>query len=334
MKPTNLRIKRPYLLALLAGALGVGSIGWVLFTGLEAPPILLFVAAASAPSAVLTSVWGRLGGRFPLRPLLIGAVVGPLVAILAHPLVAGFAFAFLLGFADSGRHLVEALRADPRLTTALTSPWVLLLLIELATVAPITEELAKALGAIISRPKSRREAFLFGVAAGTAFAIVENVLYATLGFAFGSPWPAIAVGRSMGAAVHPLACGLVMLGWWEWRQTGRIGAALKGYLYGVGIHALWNGSLLVVGVVETVLSVGGSTPAPLAPIALTYAAMLGVILAAALRMVTAGIAEDRPPFEAVSFRTARPIAIWVVLSASLMVPVALLVLAFPAFYRG
>ncbi len=334
MKRAYLGMKRPYLFALLAGALGIGSIGWVLFTGLEAPPILLFVAAASAPSAVLASVWGRLGGPFPLRPLLIGAVVGPFVAILAHPLVAAFAVAFLLGFADSGRHLVDALRVDPSLTTALASPWVLLLLIELATVAPITEEFAKALGAVISRPKTRREAFLFGVAAGTAFAIVENVLYATLGFAFGSPWPAIAVGRSVGAAVHPLACGLVMIGWWEWRQTGRIGAVLRGYLSGIGIHALWNGSLLVVFVIETVLSAGDNAPAGLAPIALTYAAMLGVILAAALRMVTAGIAEDRPPFEAVSFRTARPIAIWVVLSASLMVPVALLVLAFPAFYRG
>jgi hypothetical protein len=62
--------------------------------------------------------------------------------------------------------------------------------------------------------------------------------------------------------------------------------------------------------------------------------MLGVILAATLRMVTVGIADDRPPFQAVTFRTGRPIAVWVVLSASLMVPVALLVLAFPAFYRG
>lgn len=334
MKGAYLGIKRPYLFALLAGALGVGSIGWVLFTGLEAPPSLLFVAAASAPSAVLAAVWGRLGGRFPRRALVVGALVGPFVAILAHPLVAGFAVTFLLGFADSGRHLVEALRADPRLTTALASPWVLLLMIELATVAPLTEEFAKALGAVISGPKTRREAFLFGVAAGVAFAIVENVLYATFGFAFGSPWSAIAVARSMGAAVHPLACGLVMLGWWEWRKTGRIGALLKGYLLGVGIHALWNGSLLVVSVVETVLTVGGSAPAPLAPIALTYAAMLGVILAAALRLVTAGVADERHPLDAINFRTARPVAVWVVLSASLMVPVALLVLGFPAFYRG
>ncbi len=334
MKRLYLGTKPAYLVAFAAGALWIGSVGWVLFTGLQAPPILLFVAAGSAPSAVLAAVWGRLGGPFPLRPLLVGALVGPLVAILAHPLVAAFAVAFLLGFADSGRHLVDAFRADPRLTTVLGSPWVLLLLIELATVAPITEEFAKALGAVISRPKSRREALLFGVAAGVAFAIVENVLYATLGSLVGSPWPAITVGRSVGAAVHPLACGLVMLGWWEWRQTGRVGALLKGYLSGIGIHALWNGSLLVVFVLETVLSAGDSAPARLAPLALTYAAMLGVILAAVLWLVTAGIAEDRSPVEAISFRTARPVAIWVVLSATLMVPVALLVLAFPAFYRG
>lgn len=334
MKRISAGLKPAYLAALVAGALGIGSIGWVLFTGLEAPPILLFVAAASAPTAVLAAVWGRLGGIFPLRPLLIGAVVGPFVAVLAHPLVAGFAAAFLLGFADSGRHLVDALRVDPRLTTVLASPWVLLLLIELATVAPITEEFAKALGAVISRPRSRREALLFGVAAGVAFAIVENILYASLGFAFGSPWPVITIGRSMGAAVHPLACGLVMLGWWEWRQTGKIGVLLKGYLSGIGIHALWNGSLLVVFVIETVLSTGNTAPDSLPPIALTYAAMLGVILAGVLRLVTVGIANDGPLFAGLSFKSARPVAIWVVLSASLMVPVALLVLAFPAFYRG
>lgn len=327
-------MKRPYLLALVAGALGIAAVGWALVVGLETAPIALFVAAAAAPFAVLAAVWGRVGGNFPWRPLLLGAFIGPLVAILAHPLVAAFAVAFLLGFADSGRHLVEALRADPRLTTALASPWVLLFLIELATVAPITEEFAKAIGAVISRPKSRREAFLFGVAAGVAFATVENILYATLGAAFGSPWPAITLARSMGAAVHPLACGLVMLGWWEWRQTARVGALLKGYLSGIGIHALWNGSLLIVGVVETVLTVGGTESASLAPIALVYAAMLGVILGAVLWMVAAGAAEDRQALEAISFRAARPIAIWMVFSASLMVPVALLVLAFPAFYRG
>jgi RsiW-degrading membrane proteinase PrsW (M82 family) len=327
-------MRPPYLFSLAAGGAGIAVIAWALFAGPQAPPITLFVAAASVPSAVLAAVWGRLGGRFPWRALLLGALIGPIVAILAYPLVAAFAVAFLLGFSDSGRQLIDALRVDPRLTTALASPWVLLLLVDLATVAPITEEFAKALGAVIARPKSRREAFLFGVAAGVAFAIIENILYATLGFAFGSPWPAITVGRSMGAAVHPLACGLVMLGWWEWRQTQSVGALLKGYLSAVGIHALWNGSLLVVGIVETVLTVGGTAPAPLAPIGLTYAAMLGIVLAALLRIVTTSVAEDHPAFEAISFRTARPVAVWTVLSASLLVPVAVLVLAFPAFYRG
>ena len=125
-----------------------------------------------------------------------------------------------------------------------------------------------------------------------------------------------------------------MLGWWEWRQTKSVSALLKGYLAGVGIHALWNGSLLIVGIVETVLTTGGRVSAPLAPIALIYAAILGVILAGVLRIVTAGVAEDRRPFDAINFGTSRPIAIWTVLSASLLVPVALLLLAFPAFYHG
>lgn len=327
-------MKRAHLVSIFAGALGIVVIGWALFAGGGVPPIALYVAAAAAPTAVLAAVWGRVGGAFPTRALVLGVVIGPPVALLAHPLVAGFAVAFLLGFADSGRQLIEALRVDPRLVTALASPWVLVLLIDLAAVAPLTEEFAKALGAVVARPIDRRQAFLFGVAAGAAFAIIENVLYASLGLVFGSPWPVMSVGRSMGAAVHPLACGLVMLGWWEWRQRRNIGSLLKGYLAGVGVHALWNGSLLVVGIIETVLTVGGNVPGNLGGIALTYTAVLGVILAAVLLMVSAGVAADRQPFEAASFAQARPVAVWTILSASLLVPVALLLLAFPAFYRG
>ena len=200
--------------------------------------------------------------------------------------------------------------------------------------APLTEELAKAAGAAVARPASRREAFLFGVAAGVGFAIVENILYASLGSAFGGPWPAIALSRSMGAAVHPLACGLVMVGWWEWRSDRRPATLVRGYLSGVGIHALWNGSLVVIGVVESVLSLGGSVAGALGPLALTYAAALGVVLCGVLGLVVAGIAEDRPAVRAPSLRDGRMLAGWTVMSATLLVPVTVLVLAFPAFYRG
>jgi RsiW-degrading membrane proteinase PrsW (M82 family) len=329
----RIAIRHPYFLAVIAGVVGAALICWVLVAGQDAPPFALLAAAAVAPMAVLGVVWGRLGSAFPLKPLLIGAVVGPLVAILTYPVVAAFAFAFLYSFAESGRHLVESLRADPRLVSVLASPWVILLLIEVVSVAPLTEEFGKALGAAWARPRTRHEAFLFGVAAGVGFAIVENVLYATAAAIGGGPWPALAVARSMGAAVHPLATGLVMLGWWEWREGRGGGALLKGYLSGVGIHALWNGTLVVVGVVEAIVASNSGAPT-YAPIALSFTAVLGGVLAATLWFVADAVASDHDPFERFAFAQAQPIAIWTLVSAALLVPVAVLVVVFPEFYHG
>lgn len=326
-------IKGPYRLAGIAGVVGLALIAWVLVAGQDAPPFALVTAAAVAPLAVLGAVWGRLGQPFPWRALLIGAVVGPLVAIVTYPLVAAFGYAFLLGFADSGRQLVESLQADPRLVSVLASPWVIVLLIEVVTVAPLTEEFGKALGASWARPRSRQQAFLFGVAAGVSFAIVENIIYSVAAAIGGGPWPAVAVGRTMCAAVHPLATGLVMLGWWEWRQGRGRNALLKGYLSGVGIHALWNGTLVVLAVVEAAVASNGGALS-YSPIALTFTAMLGTVLAATLWLVAGAVAADRNPFDGLSFVRARPIAMWTLLGAALLVPVAILVLAFPDFYRG
>ncbi|NIS37015.1 MAG: PrsW family intramembrane metalloprotease, partial [Actinobacteria bacterium] len=58
-------------------------------------------------------------------------------------------------------------------------------------------------------------------AAGAGFAVVENVLYALGGAWASGPWTAILLARLPGAAVHPLASGLVVLGWWELRREDR-----------------------------------------------------------------------------------------------------------------
>jgi RsiW-degrading membrane proteinase PrsW (M82 family) len=322
-----------YRKALGMGALGIGAVLWALLGTGEPPALALLLAAAAAPIAVLLVVWGRLGGSFPRRALLGGALVGPLVALASHAFVAAFADAFLVGFADSGRRLLDSLRADPRITDVLGSPWVLLLLIELCAVAPLTEELGKALGASISRPKGRREAFLSGVAAGVGFAVIENVLYAVAGASLGGPWPAIVLARALGAAVHPLACGLVMLGWWEWRKDRNLLALLRRYLTGVGIHALWNGSLVALFVVESAYDPSGSLSG-LGPAALAYSGAIGVVLLGVLWMVTSAVANERDPFSALALKDSRTVAGWALLSASLLLPVGILILAFPDFYRG
>jgi hypothetical protein len=246
-------------------------------------------------------------------------------------LVAAFAFAFFLGFAESGRHLLEALRADPRLTTVLASPWVILAMIELVAVAPLTEEAGKALGAGLGRPHTRAQAFLAGAAAGAGFAFVENLLYAVAGATLGGPWPAVVLGRALGAAVHPLATGLVAMGWWEWRRERSLPRLAKRFLAGAGIHALWNGSLVALWVVGTAYVESGASP-QLGAVALGYEAAIGVAMAGLLWMATVAVSRDRDPFAALDFRQGRTVAAWAVLGASVLVPVGILILAFPAFY--
>lgn len=324
---------RHYVPAVAAGAAGLGSIVWALLGGAPASPILLLVAATATPVAVALAVSARIAEPFPLKSFLGGALIGPVFAVATHGLVAAFAAAFLLGFADSGRRLLDALLIDPRLTTVLGSPWVLLALIELTAVAPLTEEIGKTIGSRLFRPRTAREAFLAGVAAGAGFAAVENVLYAVAGAVLRGPWPAVVLGRAMGAAVHPLATGLVALGWWEWKETRSPRRLAGRFLAGAGVHALWNGSLAALWVVGTAFAFGGGS-GDLGPVALTYMAALGMIAGAALWMATGAVCSARSPFAALDFTDARTVAAWSVLAASFLVPVGMLVLAFPRFYSG
>lgn len=318
---------RAYLPALGVAAAGAAAVAWSLLP--STPPMALFVAAAAAPATVLLAIHARLGARVSGGAALGGALVGPVFAIAGHAFVAAFIWAFVVGFADTGRTLLDSLRADPRITSLLSSPWVLVLLVDVVTVAPLTEEAGKALGAAIGRPGSRREAFLSGIAAGAGFAFVENVLYAVFAAVFGGPWAAILVARATGAAVHPLASGLVTLGRWDAGHGGGARELFRGYFSGVGIHALWNGSIVAVLVAETAAGAGEGGPASLA-----FAAALGAVLAAALWVVTRAVDEGRNAVEVVRPTDVRTLAAWIVLAASMLLPIAALTIAFPSFYGG
>jgi hypothetical protein len=146
---------------------------------------------------------------------------------------------------DSVETVVEAL-AGKDLALAITSPGFIYVLVHIAIIAPLAEELAKPL---ITLPLicrlSRRDAFWVGAMAGAGFAALENVVYAGLGLHF---WAGILVVRALGSAIHPLGAGLVALGWRDilrgerkaWR-SGVFGSAIA-----VGVHALWNGGSLLI----------------------------------------------------------------------------------------
>ncbi len=320
-----------YAAALVMSAVGIASISWALLV--SDAGFGFVVAGSSFPIAALLAVWGRLSGRLPVPAIFGGAIVGVIVALLSYGVVLAFAYAFLLGFASEGAELLDALQLDPRLTTVLASPWTLLFIAELVIVAPVTEEFGKALGARWSRPSSSQDAFLTGVAAGAGFAVVENVLYALGGAWVGGPWTAILLGRLPGAAVHPLASGLVVLGWWEWRNRRHRGRSARLIFGGIGVHALWNGSLVALAITEIAFEVGSSLE-EYAAATLAYVAAMGVVAAAALWRLSGWVSRAAPDRPLKGLADGRTLAAWAVLGASLLIPVAILLHAIPDFYLG
>jgi hypothetical protein len=239
------------------------------------------------------------------------------------------AYTFVGGFADAATEILDVLRVDPALTDALGTQWLIVLAISAVVVAPITEEIGKAAGGLIARPSSRKGAFAAGVAAGAGFAVLENLAYAFGGGFFADP-TAIVLVRSLGAAVHPLASGLVVLGWWEWRNGDGVDRLFRGFLGGVGVHALWNASLVALAATEIAYEPQG-TDETLAAVSLAYSAAIGAIMAAALWQMSRAVAGDRDPLSGFAFEDSWSIAAWTVLTASFLVPVVVLIIAYPGF---
>lgn len=320
-------MRSKYLQASLVAVLGLAGVVWSIVNPGYTSLVVLLIGAGSLPVAVMLAVSGRIGLRVPGGSLVGGATIGPIVAVVSHMFVFGFAYFFFLGFAEEAGRLLEAFRIDPALAEVAGSPWTLLIFFEMVLFAPLTEEIGKALGARITRPQSRQSAFMAGVAAGVGFAVVENLLYASSGFYFGPQWQAIVAVRMTGAAVHPLASGLVVMGWWEWTQSRDVGLLARRFLTGAGVHAIWNGSIVVLGVVAEAYGVDGLTG--LGAIGVAYAAGLGAIAAGVLWRLSASVAGNSDVLVRFDGTDSRTIGGWVVLASSILIPVALLFIAYP-----
>jgi RsiW-degrading membrane proteinase PrsW (M82 family) len=325
-------MKRAYWLGSAVIVVGLSAVVWGFLDSGRPADAGLFIGAAALPTAILLWVSGRTGLPIAAGPLIAGATIAPAVALVGQTLVFAFAYFFFLGFADAALSAVETFRIDPALVDVAGSPWTLLLFFEVVLVAPFIEELGKGISASVQRPGTRAEAFMAGVAAGVGFAIVENVLYAVGAALFGGPWEAIVSARALGAAIHPLASGIVAIGWWEWRSRRDAGLLAKHFLSGVGVHALWNGSIVVLGIVGE--AYGSNELLGFGSVAVAYAAGLGVIAAWALWRVTAQVTAGHASLAPFAGSDAKALAAWVVLTSSLLVPVALLYLAYPEFAGG
>ena len=93
----------------------------------------------------------------------------------------------------------------------------------------------------------RREAFLVGMAGGAGFAFAENLLYEGVWFG-GDLWAPVTLLRGLGGALHPFTGGLVGFGYYEVLRgrAGAPGRLAASFALAVGLHALWNGGLVVL----------------------------------------------------------------------------------------
>jgi RsiW-degrading membrane proteinase PrsW (M82 family) len=318
-----------YLPAGVVLTVGLAALTWGAITGEVS--VGLIVAGSAFPFAVLSVVRIRLDDQTRPAAFVGGAVLGVAAAFGGYAVVFAFAYAFILGFADHAASLLDALRVDPRFTDLLASPWVLVLIAEVVVVAPFTEEFGKALGARWARPASRQQAFLAGAAAGAGFAVVENVLYALGGAWASGPWTEILLARLPGAAVHPLASGLVVLGWWEWRRADRRSEGIRLMAIGVAVHAAWNAALVALVMTESAFFLW-SAPGITRIASLSYGAGMGLAVAAAMWWTLSRLSSSNSL--AVGMSSGRYVAGWVVGCGLLLVPVVMAVLAFPDFYLG
>jgi RsiW-degrading membrane proteinase PrsW (M82 family) len=285
------RTRLPVAIAFLLGGIAVVLMLYSTTDAAEPSTALIFVTLACADLAILAAVWAVLGVKLRIRTLLTGAAVGLVVALALFLLL-------LLPIAIVSETFEERLRDFVRAPTAFVdgNSIDIFLVLVAVVVAPVTEEPAKALGAMFAKPATRRAAFLTGATAGAGFAIFENLGYSSAAAGDATVWREILILRSLSAALHPLATALVVLGIVEWRSRRRPRAVWLGLAAGIAIHALWNGTAVVLDVVQFGAA-SGELPDAARPAALIYTGALGVAMALILLAVAREVRKREPMME-------------------------------------
>jgi RsiW-degrading membrane proteinase PrsW (M82 family) len=331
-----------YLPAAAALAITIASAVALLFLP-GRPPALLLLVAVGAPITALLLATGASG--FEGRPgrvagaVIIGATAIPAMVLALRGGVAAAAWLLVEPLAEAGRGLLDALDAEPTVLEVLTNPWAVVFLVELAVVAPLIEEGLKPLGAVVMRPGSRRGAFVLGAAVGAGFAAAENIMYAS-GWLFSSDaWLPVALLRSCGAAIHLLGAGVVAVAVYE-RRAGLADRlpVWKAFLIATGLHATWNGTIAVAVVLFNGREViAGGLGGDAQSWGVSLSVLLTVLGIVALGGVLAagrwssGDEGGGAPFRSMTFDRPEVVAGWAGIGVVLLVPITILVLAFPEF---
>jgi len=302
----------------------------------------LLVVAAGGPVTVLLLLRGIADpageGRSLWISLLIGGTLVPVIVVTMQGIFYGVGFALVAPFADAGTELLDQLRADPGLIELLTSFWAYVFIVELAVVAPLAEETVKPLGSLLRRPTTARDAFMFGAAAGTGFAVVENILYASGWFFSLEYWLPISVLRITGAGLHAFGAAFVSWGVFQLRNAETRRWRTLGLAYGLAFvaHAVWNGTIAVAQVLyagraEVSAALSGDAVAWGVTLQ-AFLAGLGAFIAGGLFLAGKRIHEGAEPLRpGLLANMGRPsgIAAWALLSTVLLIPSTVMVLVFP-----
>lgn len=262
--------------------------------------LVLALAAAGRGADLITRrpmlaslAWGGLGGASLALAaeliLIVGAGVGVHVALQAvDPALIERLLAAGQEMQQTGRPLdlvaVRDIVASPVFAIGLLGL--------LGVAAPLVEELAKGLAvplviAAADRP-GRLAGFLYGIAAGAGFALVEGVLNGAMALNMTEVWAGLMILRGAAAAMHCLASGLAGLGWQmvlverRWLAGGVLG------LLALSLHGAWN---LSVGMIVLLSLAGSLAAAGPATVARTGAAgLLTIFLLCLGLLVIAGLA--------------------------------------------
>lgn len=256
----------PSVLLLILIYIPVVAIGQLLIS-FDFFPALTFpafhIAAASLPALVILAFASHTFQPMNLRwreiivQLSSGAFLSSTIAFIAEIIAAGIIFftAFLItALTPGGSDLLKELTTNLQNPSWLQNPnnvqeilflppvFITLILV-FVVVAPLVEEFAKVIGITLMsyRRPLQMEIFIWGLASGAGFALVENFFNTVLAL---DVWAVVILLRFGGTIMHCLGTGLIALGWHSVREKRGVWQLIGLYALSVTIHATWNGAVI------------------------------------------------------------------------------------------
>lgn len=255
LKKPSLAFKLPYFwifLIFYVIVIGIAVIMTVSGVAVASTPLAIALIALAGIFPALTVValamrhirkpqtapWPTTWRRF-IVALVSGATLSILLALILE-LLLEIVVRLLLGVSSSVLDSTSQLPSDYQ--------GIIALLLTLAVIAPIVEEMVKPLAAIamLGRMRNAAEAFIMGMGCGIGFGLVETVMYISSGY---QDWLQVALLRSSACLLHGFGAGMVSLGWYyitHKNSTTKINRFLLGIgcaAYAVIQHSIWNGSV-------------------------------------------------------------------------------------------